>query len=72
METRYSTEDLIEELTIATYGANISCRERHVFVAALRGLVRLAKAEQMLELRTDAKKATTQSSDMLHSHWEVD
>lgn len=72
METKYSTEDLIEELTIATYGENVSAREKHVFAAALRGLVRLAKAEQMRELRADAKKATTLSSDMLHSHWEVD
>lgn len=72
METRYSTEDLIEELTTATYGENISSREKHVFVAALRGLVRLAKAEQMLELRENTKKATTLSSSMLHSHWEVD
>jgi hypothetical protein len=72
METRYSTEDLIEELTIATYGENISSRKKHVFVAALRGLVRLAKAEQMLELREDAKIATTVSSIKLHSHWEVD
>jgi len=72
METKYSTEKLIKELTIATCGAGASLREKHAFTEALRGLVRLAKAEQMLGLRTDAKKLTKLQSDPLHSYWEVD
>ncbi len=72
MATRYSTDDLIEELTAATYGEGANPRERRVFIDALRGLVRLAKSEQMLELRTDVKKLTELPSDTLHSYWEVD
>jgi hypothetical protein len=70
--TKYSTEELIEELTAATCGDTASSREKRVFVEALRSLVRLAKAEQMLELRTNTKKLTEIPSDSLHSHWEVD
>ena len=72
MRANYSTEDLIEELTAATYGDSVSAREKRAFVDALRGLVRLAKAEQMLELRTDVKKVIEVRSESLHSHWEVD
>jgi hypothetical protein len=72
MKTNYSTEELIEELTAATCRDTASAREKRAFTEALRGLVRLAKAEQMLELRTDVKKLTQLPSDTLHSHWEVD
>jgi hypothetical protein len=72
METKYTTEKLIEELAAATCGPAASAREKRVFIDALRSLVRLAKAEQMLELRTDVKKVTEIPSDTLHSHWEID
>jgi hypothetical protein len=72
METKYSTEELVEELTAATCGDAVSAREKRVFADALHSLVRLAKAEQMLELRTDVKKLTQIPSDTLHSYWEVD
>lgn len=72
METKYSTEELIEELVAVTCGDTASEREKRVFTDTLRGLVRLAKAEQMLELRTDVKKLTELPSDTLHSQWEVD
>lgn len=65
MKTKYSTEELIEELTAATCGDAASPREKRVFVEALRSLVRLAKAEHMLELRTNAKKLTELPSDSL-------
>jgi hypothetical protein len=60
MQAKYSTETLIEELVTATYGDNISAREKHAFGEALRGLVRLAKAEQMLEMRMDIKNKLSQ------------
>jgi hypothetical protein len=44
MQAKYSTEKLIEELMTATYGDNVSVREKHAFGEALRGLVRLANA----------------------------
>jgi hypothetical protein len=44
----------------ATYGDNVSVREKHAFGEALRGLVRLAKAEQMLEMRMDIKNKLSQ------------
>lgn len=72
MKTKYTTEELTEELTAATCGTTASLREKRAFIEALRGLVRLAKAEQMLELRTDMKTVTTLPAATLHSHWEVD
>ncbi|OGB24763.1 MAG: hypothetical protein A3I66_24675 [Burkholderiales bacterium RIFCSPLOWO2_02_FULL_57_36] len=72
MKTKHSTEELIEKLTSATCGENASIREKRVFKEALRSLVRLAKAEQILELRTDVKKVIELPSNTLHSHWEVD
>jgi hypothetical protein len=72
MNTKYTTEELIEELTAVTCGDAATAREKRIFTEALRGLVRLAKAEQMLELRTDVKKLTEIPSHTLHSHWEVD
>lgn len=73
METKYDTEHLIEQLMIATYGGNVSVREQHAFKEALRGLVRLAKAEQMLEMRKDIRKVSRSiSCDALHSYREVD
>lgn len=72
MATNYSTDDLIEELGVATYGEAGSLREKRAFIEALHGLVRLAKSEQMLALRTDVKKLTELPADTLHSYWEVD
>lgn len=62
MQAKYSTETLIEDLVTATYGDNVSAREKHAFGEALRGLVRLAKAEQMLEMRTDIKSKLSEIS----------
>jgi hypothetical protein len=72
METKYSTEKMIEELTAATYGNRASLREKRAFIEALRSLVRLTKSEHMLELRKDVKTLTKSPSDELHSYWEVD
>jgi hypothetical protein len=62
MQAKYSTETLIEDLVTATYGDNVSAREKHAFGEALRGLVRLAKAEQMLEMRMDIKNKLSEFS----------
>ena len=72
METSYTTEELIKELTAATCGAAASVRDKQVFTEALRSLVRLAKAEQMLDLRTNIRTLNKVPPATLHSHWEVD
>lgn len=60
-----ATDDIIESLMLATYGAVLDARRRHVFEQALRGLVRLARAEQLLELRMDVDLATTLTANTL-------
>jgi hypothetical protein len=52
MKTTSSTDIFIEDLLDATYGRNADVRQKFVFREALLGLVRLAKAEQVFEMRT--------------------
>lgn len=52
-----ATDNIIEDLIDATYGDSMDQRGRQVFAHALRGLVRLAKSEQRLEMRRDADRA---------------
>jgi hypothetical protein len=52
MKIRTSTETTIEELVAANCSETSTSRERHMYREALRGLVRLAKSEQMLEMKT--------------------
>ncbi len=49
------TDTLIEELIDATCA---DTRSRHFFLHALHGLVRVAKAEQLQEMRQDLDLAT--------------
>lgn len=51
------TDTVIEDLVAATCGLQSEMRQRHVYAQALQGLVRLAKAEQLLEMRMDAERA---------------
>ena len=50
------TDDVIENLITATMGEDVTARERHMFRESLRGLVRLAKAEQVVEIKANVKK----------------
>jgi hypothetical protein len=52
------TEKVIEDLLVATYGYKTSMREQYNFRQALYCLVQLAKAEQVLEIKTNVKKLT--------------
>ncbi|WP_228895313.1 hypothetical protein [Pseudoduganella aquatica] len=52
------TDKVIEDLTAATCGLHSDKRQNYVLAQALHGLVRLAKAEQLLEMRMDAEKAS--------------
>lgn len=67
MNPLYATDVLIEDLITATYGSNISERKKHVFREALRGLVRLANAEQMLAMKNNIKQLTRISCEDAHS-----
>lgn len=53
------TDTLIEELIDATCA---DTRSRHFFLHALHGLVRVAKAEQLQEMRQDIGLATGELS----------
>ncbi|QJD91891.1 hypothetical protein HH213_18415 [Duganella dendranthematis] len=53
------TDTIIEELIDATCS---DTRSRHFFLHALHGLVRVAKAEQLQELRMDVKLSTGEIS----------
>ena len=53
-----TTKKMIEELIAAMYGTAPNLRECHVFSQALHGLVRLAKSEQVLEIKQDVQRAT--------------
>ena len=56
MKSTSSTDMFIEDLVNATYGGSTNARQRFVFRETLLGLVRLAKAEQVLEMRTSLEK----------------
>jgi len=60
------SDDMIEDLVKVTCGEQASSRERHVYREALRSLVRLAKAEQMYEMRADVRVLTTPADAILH------
>ncbi len=56
MKMTFHTETVIEELVTATYGEDASIRDKHVYREALRGLVRLAKSEQLHEMKANVDK----------------
>lgn len=58
MRKQIGTDDIIESLISATLGQETNPRQTHVYREALRGLVRLAKSEQVMEIKTNVKKLT--------------
>jgi hypothetical protein len=59
-----STNVLIDNLLDATYGETGNIRQRFVFREALLGLVRVAKAEQVLEMKTTVRKLINGTSSV--------
>ena len=53
-----NTDTVIEHLVDATLSDKAEHRSKHLLREALRGLVRLAKSEQMLEIKTSVNKLT--------------
>lgn len=53
-----TTDAAIEDLVVAACTETTTAREKYVYREALRGLVRLAKSEQMLEMKSDIGRLT--------------
>lgn len=56
MKKKLDTDDVIENLIAATLGDQGSARQQHIFRENLRGLVRLAKAEQVAEIKASVQR----------------
>ena len=56
MQKNLDTDQVIEALVSATAGEEVTARQRHILRENLRSLVRLAKAEQIVEIKTNVKK----------------
>ncbi len=52
------TEQTIDELIAATFTSHSTLKEKYFFRESLRNLVRLAKAEQLRDMRMDVAKVT--------------
>jgi len=52
------TDSIIEELITLACGEKQDPRSRHLFTHALHGLVRVAQAEQLQQMRMDVELAT--------------
>lgn len=58
MKKKLETDYAIENLIAAMLGDAASCRERHIYRENLRGLVRLAKSEQVAEIKDNVRRVT--------------
>ena len=53
-----TTQDIIDNLVMSIYGQPGNARQKHMLEQSLHSLVRLAKAEQILEIKASVKKLT--------------
>lgn len=53
-----STQEMVESLVNAYSVQNANLRQKHIFEQTLHALVRLAKSEQMMEIKTNVRKLT--------------
>ncbi|WP_019141130.1 hypothetical protein [Noviherbaspirillum massiliense] len=58
MKKAFGTNEVIEELIVAICGEEASSRQQHVLRESLHALVRLARSEQILEMKANVKKLT--------------
>jgi DNA-binding transcriptional regulator LsrR (DeoR family) len=56
MKKQLDTDQVIEALISATITDDVTARQRHIYRENLRSLVRLAKAEQIVEIKANVKK----------------
>lgn len=57
MKKKLDTDDVIENLINATL-KDATARQQHLFRESLRNLVRLAKAEKVVEIKTNVRRLT--------------
>ncbi len=58
MKKRLETDQVIESLIAAMLGEEATLRQQYVFRENLRSLVRLAKAEQVMDIKANVKRLT--------------
>ncbi len=58
MNNELNTDEVINNMVSAVCGQSATSRERHMYRETLRNLVRLAKAEQMADMRANVEKLT--------------
>lgn len=64
MKNRLDTDAVIESLLEATLNEGATSREKHILRENLRSLVRLAKAEQVVEIKANVRRL----AGVLESH----
>jgi hypothetical protein len=58
MINKPTTETVITDLLDSSYGKTLDARAKYLFRESLYSLVRLAKAEQMMEIKRSVEKLT--------------
>lgn len=58
MKKRLETDQVIESLIAATLGEDATPRQQYMFRESLRNLVRLAKSEQIMDIKANVKRLT--------------
>jgi hypothetical protein len=58
MSKHLDTDEVIESLVATALGPDAGMREKHLYRESLRSLVRLAKSEQVLEIRNSVRRLT--------------
>lgn len=58
MKKQLQSDEIIESLVDATLGECTDIRQKFLYKEALRSLVRLAKSEQVIEIKTNVRRLT--------------
>ena len=58
MKKKLDSDDVIENLIITVLGGDATARQQYLFRENLRNLVRLAKAEQIVEIKSNVHRLT--------------
>lgn len=58
MTEHHTTQQIVHDMMAAPFIQALDARQRHLHEAALHSLIRLAKSEQMLEIRQNSSKLT--------------
>jgi hypothetical protein len=58
MNTQLQSDEIIELMIEATLGEGADSRQKFLYRETLRSLVRLAKSEQVVEIKSSVKKLT--------------